>query len=406
MTRLASLVGKDLRLIVRDRAALVFLLLAPMVVISVAGFSLSTLYGTRRHTALEFLLPVVDLDRGEAAKELIEGLKKAGGLRLQDVSEDEARYLVARTNRAGAALIIPEGFSESFRRGKPVSLRLLTDPVKHLEVLKIRAAVERARGALVALQVASRVAVMEVLTYAGEAEFEEVASDASAAASRLVEKSVVLEEKSLTSTRTSFNTFDQNVPGFGVTFLMLGTLFGVGLGLADEREWGMTYRLGASPVAVSSLVHGKVISRFAVGVGQMLILFLFGRLAFAVSLGRSPLALLFTLLAVSFAASAFGLLVAAVAPTRESVLPLGTIAVVGMTAIGGCWWPISIEPAWLQRFAHLFPPAWAMDAFNDLMLRERSLAEVGPALAALGAFGAIYLVLGERLYVRREERSR
>lgn len=404
--RLASVVAKDLRLVVRDRAAVVFLLLAPMVVISVAGFSLSAFYGTRGRTALEFLLPVSDLDGGPVAQQLLAALEKSGGLNLIRVSEEEARYLVSRTNRAGAALVIPQGFSESFRRGKPAVLRLLTDPVKHLEVLKIRGEVERARGALVTLQIASRVAVLEVITYAGEAEFEKVAADAREAASRLLEKSVSLEEKSLTSTRATFNTFDHNVPGFGVTFLMLGTLFGVGLGLADEREWGMTYRLGASPLALSTLVRGKVASRLAIGVGQMLILFLFGRLAFAVSLGRSPLALLFTILAVCFAASSFGLLVAALAPTRESVLPLGTVAVVAMTAIGGCWWPISIEPGWLQRIAHLFPPAWAMDAFNDLMLRERSLAEVGPALAALAAFGATYLWLGERLYVRREERSR
>jgi len=406
LIRLARVVTKDLRLMGRDRAALIFLLLAPMVVISVAGFSLSSLYGTRGRAGLEFLFPVSDLDGGPVAKELLTALEGAGGLRVARLSEEQARYLVARTNRAGAALVIPQGFSESFRRGQPVALRLLTDPVKHFEVLKIRGEVERVRGALVARQVASRVAVIEVLTYAGEAEFEEVAADAAAVASRLIGKSVALDEQSLTSTRTDFNTFDQNLPGFGVTFLMLGTLFGVGLGLADEREWGMTYRLGASPLALSTLVRGKVASRLAVGVGQMIILFLFGWLAFAVSLGRSPLALLLTILAVCFAASSFGLLVAALAPTRESVLPLGTIAVVGMTAIGGCWWPISIEPGWLQRIAHLFPPAWAMGAFNDLMLRQRSLAEVGPALLALLGFGALYLALGERLYLRREERSR
>lgn len=406
MSRLASVLVKDFRLVVRDRAALVFLLVAPMVVISVAGFSLSSLYGTRGAAALEFLLPVVDLDQGEVSGELLERLSLARGLKLRKVGEEEARRLVARTNHAGAALVIPEGFSEGFRRGKPVSLLLLTDPVKHLEVLKIRGEVERARGALVALQVASRVAVMEVLVHAGEAEFEEVAAEASAAAARLLEKSVRLEEKSLTSTRTSFNTFDHNVPGFGLTFLMLGTLFGVGLGLADERQWGMTYRLGASPLALTALVRGKVLARFAVGVVQMILLFAFGRVAFAVSLGSSPLGLGLTILAVSFAASAFGLLAAAAAPTRESVLPLGTIAVVGMTAISGCWWPISIAPAWLQQIAHFFPTAWAMDAFNDLMLRERSLAEVGPALGALAAFGAVYLLLGERLYVRHEERSR
>lgn len=406
MRKLAALVGKDLRLLVRDRAALLFLLLAPVVVISVAGFSLSTFYGTRGPTEAEFLLPVADQDGGEVARSMMEWLEKEPGLRLGRVSEEEARRLVAEKGLAGAALVIPPGFSQEFRRGRPVPLRLLTDPVKYLEVLKIRAAIERIRGGLVARQVAGRVAVIEVLIHAGEADFEAVAEDASTIASRLLEKSVGLEERSLTSTRTSFNTFDQNVPGFSVTFLMLGMLLGVGLGLVDEREWGMLYRLAASPVSPSSLVVGKVASRFAVGVVQMLILMAFGRAAFSISLGRSLPAMALLILAVSFAAAAFGLLIAALAPSRDSVLPLGSIAIVGMAAIGGCWWPLSIEPAWLQELAHLFPSAWAMRAFNDLMLREKLLPEVGPSLAALGLLGSLYLVPGLWLFLRREERSR
>ena len=68
---------------------------------------------------------------------------------------------------------------------------------------------------------------------------------------RIAEGAVSLEESNVFGGPTEFNTFDQNVPGFSVTFLLLGMLFGVGLGLLDEREWGMVYRLSASPVPPS-----------------------------------------------------------------------------------------------------------------------------------------------------------
>ncbi len=77
----------------------------------------------------------------------------------------------------------------------------------------------------------------------------------------------------------------------------------------------------------------------------------------------------------------------------------------GMAAIGGCWWPITIEPHWLQTVAHLFPTAWAMEAFNDLMLRERQLRDILPALGALTIFGVLYWVLGLKIFLRREVRS-
>ncbi len=394
--------SKDYRLLVRDRVALLFLLLAPVVVISVAGLSLATFYGGWERNEIKYLLPVADLDHSKISERLVSSLGEIPGLQLLQVEEPEARRLVKDENRAGAALVIPEGFGLEFQKGKAVDLLLWIDPVKHIEVLKIKGEVERVRAALVTAQIAGRIAVVEVLTHAGDVDFEAVMADASELAGRLVERSVGLDEISLTSSRVHFNTFDQNVPGFGVTFLLLGMLLGVGIGLADERDWGMLYRISASPVSAASLITGKVLSRFAVGVVQMTILFAFGRLVFAVSLGPSWLALGLVIAGISFAAASLGLLVAALSPSRDAVLPLGTIAVMGMAAIGGCWWPITLEPQWLQNAAHLFPTAWAMEAFNDLMLRERPIADVLPAVGAMAVFGASYFALGLRIFLRRE----
>jgi len=397
MTRaLFTLTLKDLRLLLRDRGALLLLFLAPVVVISAAGFSLSTLYQSSRH-----LLPVVDLDRGSVTEKLLAALREAPELEVELVGPEEARRLVSETPRAGAALFIPEGFSESVRKGAPSKLVLWTDPVKHLEVLKIRAAVERARGALITARVAARIAVVQVLTHAGDVDFEALSEDSAALAERLASETVALEETSVFGGPTEFNTFDQNVPGFSVTFLLLGMLFGVGLGLLDEREWGMVYRLSASPIPPAALLAGKMLSRFVTGLIQMALLFFFGRLAFDISLGPSIPALGLTIVGIAFASAAFGFLIATIARSRDAILPIGTMAVVAMAAVGGCWWPITIEPIWLQRLAHLFPTAWAMEAFNDLMLRQRDLTFVLPKIGALLGFGLAYLALGVHLYESR-----
>lgn len=390
-----ALITKDFRILFRDRTAIVLLLVAPIIVITAAGLSLSSLYRTERLT-----LPVVDEDGGELASRLVSALDSAGELEVRLVSREEARRLVSRTPIAGAALVIPEDFTKRQRAGEPTTLHLWTDPVKHLEVLALRAAIERARTGLVAVSIASRVSVVQVLTHAGEADFEALGEDSARLASRLLDRAVALEETSVHGGPTSFNTFDQNVPGFSVTFVMLGTLFGVGLGLLDEREWGMLERLAASPLDPRGPLAAKVVSRFVVGVAQMALLFGFGELAFGISLGSSLPALGLVIVGVAFSSAAFGLLAAAVAPSRDAVLPMGTIAVVAMAAVGGCWWPITAEPAWLQSAARVFPTTWAMNAFNDLMLRGRELGDVWPSIAVLGGFGALYAGLGAGLYRR------
>src|SRR5262249_59478481 len=71
---LRAALGKDLRLLVRDRVGLVFLTLAPIVVITVAGVSLANLYGDGSRGGTAFVLPVVDEDGGGIERALREHL--------------------------------------------------------------------------------------------------------------------------------------------------------------------------------------------------------------------------------------------------------------------------------------------------------------------------------------------
>src|SRR5262249_26207063 len=106
----------------------------------------------------------------------------------------------------------------------------------------------------------------------------------------------------------TINTFDQNVPGFSVTFLLLGVPFGVSLALLDEREWGTLDRLRTLPISAGHVLLGKLSSQCLVGVLQMTLLFAVGYVAFGVSLGPQPWALLVPTVGMVFAATGFGLI--------------------------------------------------------------------------------------------------
>ena len=153
------------------------------------------------------------------------------------------------------------------------------------------------------------------------------------------------------------NAFDQYVPGFGITFLLVDMLWGVGVGLIDERDWGTLARLRVSGAPASGMMLGKLMSRFLIGLGQMILLFGAGWALFGISLGRNSWALLLPAAAISFAAAAFSLVIACVANTRDAVLPIGAMAALAMSAIGGCWWPLDFEPYWMRA-------ARAWDAHN------------------------------------------
>ncbi|HVA82456.1 MAG TPA: ABC transporter permease [Candidatus Binataceae bacterium] len=190
------------------------------------------------------------------------------------------------------------------------------------------------------------------------------------------------------------NAFDQYVPGFGVTFLLIGMMMGISLGLIDERDWGTLARLRASGAPFAGTLLGKLLSRFVIGLMQMALLFAIGRWLFAISLGSEPLLLLIPSAAIAFAAAAFGLIIACIARTHDSVMPFGTVVSMAMSAIGGCWWPMDFEPGWMRAFAQWLPTTWTMQSFNDLMIRNLpASAIVWPTVATVG-LGIAYLIVG------------
>lgn len=198
-----------------------------------------------------------------------------------------------------------------------------------------------------------------------------------------------------------FNVFDLHVPGFGVTFLLIGMLMGVSLALIDEREWGTLERLRSASAPLAATLAGKFLSRFIIGFAQLIVLFAAGYVLFGISLGRAPLALLMPGASIAFAGAAFGLVVAGIARTRDAVLPVGAIVIMTMAAVGGCWWPIDFEPAWMRAVALAMPTTWTMQAFNDLMIRRLpAVAAVVPSVINLG-FGVLYTLIGIPLARRR-----
>jgi ABC-2 type transport system permease protein len=108
------------------------------------------------------------------------------------------------------------------------------------------------------------------------------------------------------------------------------------------------------------------------------------------SLGAYPAALLLPSAAIAFACRGFGLIVASVGETRDAVLPLGTILIMTMATMGGCWWPLEFEPQWMQRAALALPRTWAMGAFNDLMIRGLPPQSAVIPTAVNLSFGMLY----------------
>src|SRR5207247_2930211 len=148
LTGLVAALGKVLRLLARDRVGLVFLTLAPIVVVSVAGLSLATLYGAEPGGGTAPVLPLADEDGGWVGRAVRERLTDEPSVRVRRVATAAAAGAVVQAKRAAAALVVPAGTSDAVAAGRAAALVLLTDPVKTVDVAYVRGLAQELRHGL------------------------------------------------------------------------------------------------------------------------------------------------------------------------------------------------------------------------------------------------------------------
>ena len=112
---------KDLRIFLRDRSALVFSLLMPILVITVIAEGLFHGDGGPK-----LLVPVVNEDGGPVAGTFLKLLGEHADVR--EMSRAEAEHLVRDKHEAPAAIVFPPKLSKQYLQGRSSEILLLTDP--------------------------------------------------------------------------------------------------------------------------------------------------------------------------------------------------------------------------------------------------------------------------------------
>jgi ABC-type multidrug transport system permease subunit len=352
---------KDLRLISRDHAGLIALLVVPIVVITVVASATHS-----ANTSRSIVLPVVNEDQGPVATALISALRDH--LDVRAVSRTTAHHMVAELNDAPAALLLPPELSKHYLAQKPSTVELLTDPAQwqELEAIKV------------------------VMLLADQ----ETASLGDPLSRELLE----VHERSITGDHLSFSSLEQNIPGFSLMFVLLTLIFTVALALREEEVWHTSARLSTSPLTSVSLLGGKLLARLIVGTAQLLLLLLFGHLVYGLRLGHSPIALIVVATAVVAAMTCFAAVVASLVRTREQAIPAGLAVSFVLASLGGLFWPLYNLPRSMQTIARGLMTTWSMSAIQDVILRERSFTGVSTELLVLVGYGLVCFLIAVRLF--------
>ncbi len=387
--------AKDLRQRLRDRTAIVVAVIAPF---GLAAIFSMLLGGT--DDPISFTYAYADADGSEITAGLREGglaaLEEAGIATVVEADSPDAARDLVDDGEADAALIVPSGFGAALVAGQGAELEIVgsTDAGFATQVLGAVAEGFVAEVAAVRLSVAT---AAEALAEPPSPErFAELAERAAATSSPIRVEPVAVDVRQMSST-----TF--YAASMAIFFLFFTAQFGV-LSLLAERRVGTLPRLAAAPIPSWSIVLGKAIGSFVLGIVAMAVLVTASSFLLGAEWGN-PFGVALLVLGAVLSAMGITALIATLARTEEQAGGWNSIVAVTMGILGGTFFDLGQGLEALAILSRITPHAWFLEGLDILSAPSAGPAELAVPVAFLVGIGlvtgAIGLARARSLVVRR-----
>lgn len=441
-----ALVGKDARILARNRPLLVALLVYPFVLALVLGAAFQEPPST-------LALVVVDDDAGSVVEVAGENLTTEDLILAAEPFADIVRVetlddAVGRLRRgeADAVLHIPRGFlGDLAALGTNATMRLVVDESDPIRAGVAENAVEGAVDSFIEVIIQKKIddigVLIETVIRGGNVQVGlldvdligideatrrlEAVEDqlppgsderarvtevidfmfttrlALGSADRFLTTTAIplrVETEGLASADTSLAAIA--LPGAVVLGVFWTGSLAAALLVARERETGVARRLAASPAATWLQTASKTLVAVLAALVPAAALVALGVAAFGLRVGDPALAAV-VLLLTSLAAAALGGLCAAIARATSGAALLAVLALLPMILLGGLFYPVAYMPAAAQAVSRLLPVTLATDALRGALLRGSSATELAFALGGLAAFTLLSAAAGAALAQRR-----
>jgi ABC-2 type transport system permease protein len=413
MSAVITLALKDLKLLIRNRASLFWILVFPLLLALFFGL----VFGGGGSVRALGLAVVVE-DDSEAARALVERLGKSDALDIETLPREQAKEEVRKGKRV-AYLVIPKDYGKTAGSfgGQGPPLEVGIDPSRRAErgVLEgiltqtLFADVQESFQDPKKLEVQVKGALRELNRAKGLPKEEQAA---------LTELFGHLLEFSKRAQGTGSGEGSQWQPAkldiqpvgrveeeprtpFEITFPssilwgILGCVQSFIISIVGERIGGTFLRLRVAPVTWGQVLAGKALACFLACSAVSLLLLTLGGVVFGVRL-EHPLHLLLAILATACCFVGILMLLATLGRTIEGTSGAAWGILMPMAMIGGGMIPLIAMPDWMLRISNFSPVKWGIYALEGAVWRGFRLQEMLLPCGILIAIGVICFLLGVR----------
>lgn len=362
------IIGKQsLQYLMKDRTAIIWFLLFPVLYIFVFG-------NAYRHeqdpSQFKADLTVENHDTGLLSERLIHGLQSEN-IQIDTLYEAPKEPPIR-------SLMIPDSFSQKLQRGETVSITYSKKQDANIEAgltaeMGIRKAMIRLLADLTELTIHRRPLK--------NSNFHSIDQ----------RKPLLWMNSSLAGKHQKLpHGFSQQIPAQIVQFTLIMLFVYAGTSIIDERQKGLLRRIKIAPVGFYQLFLGKMVFILLLGLIQAFLLFTIGHLLFGVYYGNAPIALILITVTFILAVGSMGLCLGFWIKNPEKIVGIAIITGLGMAAISGCWWPIEITPQWMQNLSLILPSGLAIRAFHMIISFGKGMESVWIYLISLTGIAVLF----------------
>lgn len=325
-------------------------------------------------------ISLVDQDGSILSNSYYKEIKKSDLISIEKVTYEEAKQKIEKKKSSGI-VTIPKDFQKSMAAGK-------------IEKVKFQSSADFTGGASVEQILQSAIKKMEIEVAAAR-DSEQIGGMSWEKVYEMIHtkvEPVSLQKESIALGEKKMNNVTGRAAGFSILFVMIVMLSATGT-ILKARQLGVWYRLLGTPVSKAQILGGYILSFFLIGWIQFGTLMVLTNVLFGVQWGN----LLGTIILVSvllLAVIGLALFLASIVKTTDQQSASGNLVVVSTCMISGLYWPIEIEPEWMQKVANFVPQTWAMRGFTELIARGGTLADIAGYVGILMLFAGVFFIVG------------
>lgn len=161
----------------------------------------------------------------------------------------------------------------------------------------------------------------------------------------------------------------------------------------EDRELRTMARMFTAPIRAIHISVGYFVGSMLIGTAQLLIVLTMAYYIFGLTLGLTFGELLLVLECFLLAAVGLATALASMVRKGHRLSELNNFIVIPSCMIGGCFWPLSLMPDFMQKLANFTPQKWAMEAL-DLLGAGAEISDVLLQLGILLLFAVVLISYG------------